>query len=300
MRGATFDPREVEAERHVIAEERARDLDSPLGRLDQTHLAAQLPPPPLPQPDPRLARRPGADRRRRPPRASTGATTGPTAPCSWSSATSSPTGPSTGRGALRRRSRRAGRRRPAPAVDEPRQIGRRDFTLVEPESVARGLLRLAHGPPRPPRRPGARRPLRPPDLRPAVAALGRAWSSASGSPPGSTPAQEGARRAGQFLLQVEAAPGRRARRGSSGRSPRSIGRLADEGPTAEELARSRHRLEAAWRWEQEDLAGPGRRARPGRPLGRLAGLAGRAPRGAGRRGRRHPPGRLDLPGRRRT
>ena len=61
MRGATFDPREVEAERHVIGEERARDLDSPLGRLDQTHLAARLPPPSLPQPDPRLARRPGAD-----------------------------------------------------------------------------------------------------------------------------------------------------------------------------------------------------------------------------------------------
>src|SRR6476619_1219871 len=39
MRGANFDPREVEAERHVIVEERARDLDSPAGRLDQTHLA---------------------------------------------------------------------------------------------------------------------------------------------------------------------------------------------------------------------------------------------------------------------
>ena len=39
MRGAIFDPREVEAERHVIGEERARDLDSPFGRLDQTHLA---------------------------------------------------------------------------------------------------------------------------------------------------------------------------------------------------------------------------------------------------------------------
>ncbi len=31
--------------------------------------------------------------------------------------------------------------------------------------------------------------------------------------------------------------------------------LADEGPTAAELRRSRNRLEAAWRWEQEDLAG---------------------------------------------
>src|SRR5947209_7802922 len=39
MRGATFDPREVDAERHVIREERARDLDSPFSRLDQHHLA---------------------------------------------------------------------------------------------------------------------------------------------------------------------------------------------------------------------------------------------------------------------
>src|SRR5262245_53949564 len=39
MTGASFDPREVEAERQVIAEERAREMDSPLGRLDQTHLA---------------------------------------------------------------------------------------------------------------------------------------------------------------------------------------------------------------------------------------------------------------------
>ena len=37
--GASFDLREVEAERHVIGEERARDLDSPFSRLDQTHLA---------------------------------------------------------------------------------------------------------------------------------------------------------------------------------------------------------------------------------------------------------------------
>src|SRR5262249_25977371 len=39
MCGARFDPREVEAERRVIVEERARELDSPLGRLEQTHLA---------------------------------------------------------------------------------------------------------------------------------------------------------------------------------------------------------------------------------------------------------------------
>src|SRR4029077_20079609 len=39
MRGALFDPHEVEAERHVIGEERARDLDSPFSRLDMHHLA---------------------------------------------------------------------------------------------------------------------------------------------------------------------------------------------------------------------------------------------------------------------
>src|SRR5690606_32627456 len=39
MQGAIFDGQEVEAEREVIAEERARDLDSPAGRLDQDHLA---------------------------------------------------------------------------------------------------------------------------------------------------------------------------------------------------------------------------------------------------------------------
>ena len=36
---ARFDPREVEAERQVIGEERARDIESPLIRLDQTHQA---------------------------------------------------------------------------------------------------------------------------------------------------------------------------------------------------------------------------------------------------------------------
>ena len=36
---ARFDPREVEVERRVIVEERARELNSPQGRLDQTHLA---------------------------------------------------------------------------------------------------------------------------------------------------------------------------------------------------------------------------------------------------------------------
>ena len=39
MRGARFDAGEIEVERRVIVEERARELNSPQGRLDQTHLA---------------------------------------------------------------------------------------------------------------------------------------------------------------------------------------------------------------------------------------------------------------------
>ena len=63
MRNARFDdPGEIEAERQVISEERARELDSPLGRLDQTHLAMSYLVHPYRNPDPRLARRPGPDR----------------------------------------------------------------------------------------------------------------------------------------------------------------------------------------------------------------------------------------------
>src|SRR5262249_10535013 len=39
MCGARFDARELEIERQVIGEERARELNSPQARLEQTHLA---------------------------------------------------------------------------------------------------------------------------------------------------------------------------------------------------------------------------------------------------------------------
>ena len=141
MRGATFDPREVEAERHVIVEERARDLDSPVRPA---------------RPDP-----PGAPATSATPTA-TRSSAGPT---TWRGSTSTtsqsfyrthyrPDGavlvvvgdvdPSRALdrieahfGGARRRATTPG---PTPTVDEPRQIGRRDFALIEPESVARGLL----------------------------------------------------------------------------------------------------------------------------------------------------------------
>ena len=42
MRAPLFDPSELDAERRVIEEERSRELDSPLGRLDQTHQAVSF------------------------------------------------------------------------------------------------------------------------------------------------------------------------------------------------------------------------------------------------------------------
>ena len=65
-------------------------------------------------------------------------------------------------------------------------------------------------------------------------------------------AHAAAHRAGQFFIQLEADSGRPTPRIEQ-RIIDELRRLAGAGPTAEELARSRHRIEAAWRWEQEDL-----------------------------------------------
>src|SRR5262249_48098549 len=66
--------------------------------------------------------------------------------------------------------------------------------------------------------------------------------------------EEGGHPAGQFLIPVEVAPEGEPARTEAG-IVEEIGRLAAEGPTETELARCRHRLEAAWRWEQEDASG---------------------------------------------
>ncbi len=83
---------------------------------------------------------------------------------------------------------------------------------------------------------------------------GSRWSRGTAPRPGSRPSHAAAQRAGQLFIQLEA---------DAAIDPTEIEkrirdellRLADPGPTPEELSRSRHRLEAAWRWEQEDLAG---------------------------------------------
>jgi zinc protease len=252
MRGATFDPREVEAERHVIGEERARELDTPLGRLDQTHLAVAY----LRHPyrNPILGWADDLDRIRVDdlrefygvhyrPEGAVLVIVGDVEPTRVLDRVEAQFGALPAGGALR----------PEVAVNEPRQTGRRDFTIVDSEGMARGLLGW-HSVPR--GHPDA----------PALEVLSdlltcgrrsRLWDALIERERVATwvdAAQDSSRRAGQFLVQVEAAPGVEPARLEEAVAG-VLRRLGDDGPTREELRRSRHRLEAAWRWEQEDLAG---------------------------------------------
>ena len=252
MRGATFDPGEIEAERQVIAEERAREQESPFARLDQSHLAASYIRHPyrnpiLGWPDD-LARIELGDlklfyRNHYRPDGAVLVIVGDVdanQALDASEAQFAAIGPGD---AIRH----------PQTFEEPRQNGRRDFQLVEPESVSRGLfgwhtVPLGHidGPAL--------------DVLSDLLTCGRRsrlWDHLVEQEKVATwveTGQEGARRAGQFLLQVEAVPGVEPERIDLGIAE-VIGRLADEGPTLGELERSRNRLEAAWRWEQEDLAG---------------------------------------------
>ena len=252
MIGANFDPAEIESERQVIAEERARDQESPFARLDQAHLAASYirhpyRNPVLGWPDD-LARIGAADlksfyRRHYRPNDAVLVIVGDVDASRALDASESFFEPLTmGRSVELN-----------PTLEEPRQIGRRDFRLVESESAARGLFGWHTVPLGHPDGPAL-------DVLSDLMTCGRRsrlWDQLVERDKVATwveTGQEGARRAGQFLLQVEAVPG-----ASTDRIDRLIsselGRLADEGPTASELIRSRNRLEAAWRWEQEDLAG---------------------------------------------
>lgn len=252
MRAAALDPAEVEAERRVIVEERARDLESPSGRLDQTHLAMSYLIHPYRNPIlgwPDDLRRLSVDDLRSfydahyRPDGAVLVIVGGVDPTKALDRVEAHFG-GLPRGAMPR---------PVVGVSEPRQSGRRDFTLTESDSVARGLLGWHSV--------GINHPDAPAlDVLGDLMACGRrsrlwenlvernrlaTWAEA---------AQEGSHLAGQFLVQVEAAPGV-----DPGRLEEEIlailDTMADEGPAPEELERSRRRLEAAWRWEQEDLAG---------------------------------------------
>ena len=252
MRGATFDPAEVEAERQVIAEERAREQESPFARLDQAHLTASYVRHPyrnpiLGWPDD-LARIGVGDLKSfyrdyyRPDGAVLVVVGDVDANQALDAAEARFAGLAKGEAA-----------RDLPCFDEPRQVGRRDFRVVEPESAARGLFGWHTVPLGHPDGPAL-------DVLSDILTCGRRsrlWDQLVEQDRLATwieTGQEGARRAGQFLMQVEGVPGASVEaidRAIAG----VVGRIADEGPTPLELERSRNRLEAAWRWEQEDLAG---------------------------------------------
>jgi zinc protease len=252
MLGARFDPAEVEAERHVIAEERARDLDSPVGRLDQTHLAMSYLIHPYRNPIlgwPEDLRRTTAEELRNfhalhyRPDGAVLVVVGNLHP----------------ERALDRIEAHFGdlaageQMRPARPAAEPRQSGRREFQLVDSEAIARGLLGWHTIPRGRPDCPAL-------DVLSDILCCGRrsrlwdrlvergrlaTWVESN---------HDSAQLAGQFLIQVEAAPGVEPGRIET-EIQFEIARLAEEGPTESELSRSRHRLEAAWRWEQEDASG---------------------------------------------
>jgi zinc protease len=252
MRGASFDAREVDAERHVIAEERARALDSPVGRLDQTHLAVSYLVHPYRNPilgwPEDVGRTTVEDlrsfyRAHYRPDGAVLVVVGAVEPDRALDRVEAHFGNLS----------RGGPRRVRLTLGEPSQTGRRDFTLHETETVARGLLGWHTVPLGHPDGPAL-------DVLSDLLTCGRrsrlwnqlverrrvaTWVEAS---------QEGARLAGQFLVQLEAAPGTDPDR-LEAEVREVLGRLAADGPSAEELVRSRHRLEAAWRWEQEDVAG---------------------------------------------
>jgi zinc protease len=252
MIGGIFDPGEVEAERGVIAEERARDLESPFSRLDQAHLTASYVRHPYRNPiigwPDDLDRIGIADleafyREHYRPDGAVVVVVGDVEPERALDRVEHHFG-----GLLRGISSRA-----EPAFEEPRQVGRRAFELLETESVARGILGWHTV------------PMGHPDV-PALDVLSdlltcgrrsRLWDQLVERERLVTwldSAQESARRAGQMLIQVEATPRVDPHRIES-EILAVIERLADDGPTNEELARSRNRLEAAWRWEQGDVGG---------------------------------------------
>jgi len=251
MHGARFDPREVDAERQVIGEERARELNSPLGRLEQTHLAVTYLRHPyrnpiLGWPDD-IARIEVDDltrfyRAHYRPDGAILAVVGDVEPeAALDRIASHFAGVPVSEPPV-----------PGPAIAEPRQTGRRDFTLFEPDSAARCILGWRTVPRGHPDAPVL-------DVLADLLCCGRRarlWQSLVETDQTTTwieAAHTAAHRAGQFVIQLEAAEAA-DRAAIEQRIAGELLRLADAGPSPDELARSRRRLQAAWRWEQEDLS----------------------------------------------
>ena len=250
MSHARFDPGEVELERRVIGEERSRELGSPQGRLDQHHLAVSYLRHPYRNPIlgwPEDAARIGADdlerfyRRHYRPDGAVLVVVGDVEPERALDRIAAVFGGIPPGAAVRAR----------PSAVEPRQSGRRDFDLLEPDGVARGLLGWRTV-------PRGHADVAALDVLSDLLSCGRRsrlWHTlveTTGLATWVEATHATAQRGGQLLIQLEADPA--ASRAAIERCIREeLTRLADLGPTPAELARSRCRLDAAWRWERDDL-----------------------------------------------
>jgi zinc protease len=250
MHRARFDAGEVEVERRVIIEERARELNSPQGRLDQTHLALTYLRHPYRNPVlgwPEDIARIGADdleafyQAHYRPDGAILIVVGDLDPDAALDRISShfadvPAGDSP---------------RSRTEIIEPNQTGRRSFVLPESDSAARSLLGWRTVP----------RAHRDAPILDVLADLlcggrrSRLWHALVETQKSATwieTAHAAAHRAGQFFIQLETAPGTDIAVVEQGITAELV-RLRETGPSAAELERSRRRIKAAWRWEQEDL-----------------------------------------------
>ncbi|MGP0062671.1 MAG: M16 family metallopeptidase [Isosphaeraceae bacterium] len=250
MRGVRFDAREVELERRVIGEERSRELNSPQGRLDQNHLAVSYLRHPYRNPIlgwPDDAERIAVEdltnfyREHYRPDGAVLVVVGDVHPERTLDQISR---------SFERIPAGSGPRRTTEIV-EPRQSGRRDFTIVEIDGVARGVFGWRTV-------PRGHVDTAAVDVLADLLCCGRRsrlWQTlveADGVATWVEASHSASQRAGQFFIQLEADPDANPS-GLEERIRRELLSLAESGPTPDELSRSCHRLEAAWRWEQEEL-----------------------------------------------